>query len=216
MLKTTAKLAALLGAGVLSSQAFAVLPTLTADPNATANNTNAYNAYQAGSYNTNTTAAQPVLVSPQLTNLITGNQSVPRAAVADNSALTNRVLVSVVGRDASGQEALSPITPQTQLTRGNVLEYRGYITNQGSERVRNMKVTFDIPANMELINQADLEPARAYGSVDGVNFQYMPLKMNVGGVLQDVPMSQYRAVQWEIPGLGLNEVAMVKYRLRVK
>lgn len=211
MLKTTAKFAALLAAGVLSSQAFAVLPTLTADPNS---NNAAYDGYNTGSYPSAT--AQPVMASPQLTNLISGNQSVPRAPAANNAALTSRVLVSVVGRDATGQEALSPITPQTQVASGNVLEYRGYITNQGSERVRNMKVTFDIPANMELISQADLEPARARGSVDGVNFQYMPLKMNVGGVLQDVPMSQYRAVQWEIPGLGLNEVAMVKYRLRVK
>ena len=211
MLKTTAKFAALLAAGVLSSQAFAVLPTLTADPNA---NNAAYNGYNTGSYNNAT--AQPVIASPQLTNLISGNQSVPRAPAANNAALSSRVLTSVVGRDATGQEALSPITPQTQVASGNVLEYRGYITNQGSERVRNMKATFDIPANMELISQADLEPARARGSVDGVNFQYMPLKMNVGGVLQDVPMSQYRAVQWEIPGLGLNEVAMVKYRLRVK
>lgn len=211
MLKTTAKFAALLAAGVLSNQAFAVLPTLTADPNS---NNAAYNGYNTGSYTSAT--AQPVMASPQLTNLISGNQSVPRAPAANNAALTSRVLVSVVGRDATGQEALSPITPQTQVASGNVLEYRGYITNQGSERVRNMKVTFDIPANMELISQADLEPARARGSVDGVNFQYMPLKMNVGGVLQDVPMSQYRAVQWEIPGLGLNEVAMVKYRLRVK
>lgn len=211
MLKTTAKFAALLAAGVLSSQAFAVLPTLTADPNS---NNAAYNDYNTGSYTSAT--AQPVMASPQLTNLISGNQSVPRAPAANNAALISRVLASVVGRDATGQEALSPITPQTQVASGNVLEYHGYITNQGSERVRNMKVTFDIPANMELISQADLEPARARGSVDGVNFQYMPLKMNVGGVLQDVPMSQYRAVQWEIPGLGLNEVAMVKYRLRVK
>lgn len=211
MLKTTAKFAALLAAGVLSSQAFAVLPTLTADPNS---NNAAYNDYNTGSYTSAT--AQPVMASPQLTNLISGDQSVPRAPAANNAALSSRVLTSVVGRDATGQEALSPITPQTQVASGNVLEYRGYITNQGSERVRNMKATFDIPANMELISQADLEPARARGSVDGVNFQYMPLKMNVGGVLQDVPMSQYRAVQWEIPGLGLNEVAMVKYRLRVK
>lgn len=201
---------ALLIMGLVSSQAFAVLPTVTADPNT--NNTN----------NTNNPTAHPVIVDPNLTNLIIGNQSIPRAPASAStnpsasSALTSRVLVSVVGRDASGQEALSPVTPQTRLASGNVLEYRGYITNQSGERVRNMKVTFDIPENMELISQADLEPNRAYGSIDGVKFQYMPLKMNVGGVLQDIPLSKYRAVQWDVPGLGLNEVAMVKYRLRVK
>ena len=79
-----------------------------------------------------------------------------------------------------------------------------------------MKVTMNIPANMELLSTTDVMPERAYGSTDGNSFHYMPLKANMGGSMQNLPMSYYKAVQWDITGLGLNEVAMVKYRLKVK
>jgi hypothetical protein len=133
-----------------------------------------------------------------------------------DNAIQSRILASVVSQDAQGQEVLSPITAQTRLASGNVVEYRGYLTNHGTDRVRNMKVTMNIPANMELLSTTDVMPERAYGSTDGNSFHYMPLKANMGGSMQNLPMSYYKAVQWDITGLGLNEVAMVKYRLKVK
>lgn len=135
---------------------------------------------------------------------------------AQNSQLETRILASVLSTDAQGQQILSPITAQTKLTSGNVIEYHGYITNKGAERIRNVTVTLDIPANTELLSLEGLSPTRAKGSADGVKFQAMPLKTNINGVLQDLPMQYYKAVQWDIAGLGLNEVATVKYRVRVK
>lgn len=111
---------------------------------------------------------------------------------------------------------LSPVNAQTRLASGNIVEYRGYLTNNSPDRIRNMKVTMNIPANMELVSTSDVEPTRAFGSMDGANFQYMPLKTNMNGVRQNLPMAYYKAIQWDVPGLGLNEVAMVKYRLKVK
>lgn len=130
--------------------------------------------------------------------------------------IQTRILASIVSQDPQGQEVLSPINAQTRLASGNIVEYRGYLTNNSADRIRNMKVTMNIPANMELVSTNDVLPTRAYGSMDGTNFQYMPLKTNMNGVLQNLPMSYYKAVQWDVPGLGLNEVAMVKYRLKVK
>ncbi|ELA09312.1 hypothetical protein MOMA_02865 [Moraxella macacae 0408225] len=127
-----------------------------------------------------------------------------------------RILASVLSTDSQGQQVLSPITTQTKLTSGNVIEYHGYIINKSSERIRNVTVTFDIPANTELLSLEDLSPVRAKGSTDGVKFQNMPLKTNTNGVLQNLPIKYYKAVQWDILGLGLNEVATVKYRVRVK
>ena len=146
---------------------------------------------------------------------VDNNQAAPISAPVASQVQT-RILASVVGRDPQGQEVLSPVNAQTRLASGNVVEYRGYLTNNSPDRIRNMKVTMNIPANMELVSTSDVEPARAFGSMDGVNFQYMPLKTNMNGVLQNLPMAYYKAIQWDVPGLGLNEVAMVKYRLKVK
>ena len=146
---------------------------------------------------------------------VDNNQAAPISAPAAGQVQT-RILASVVGQDPQGQEVLSPVNAQTRLASGNVVEYRGYLTNNSADRIRNMKVTMNIPANMELVSTSDVEPTRAFGSMDGANFQYMPLKTNMNGVLQNLPMAYYKAIQWDVPGLGLNEVAMVKYRLKVK
>ena len=146
---------------------------------------------------------------------VDNNQAAPISAPVAGQVQT-RILASVVGHDPQGQEVLSPVNAQTRLASGNVVEYRGYLTNNSPDRIRNMKVTMNIPANMELVSTSDVEPTRAFGSMDGANFQYMPLKTNMNGVLQNLPMAYYKAIQWDVPGLGLNEVAMVKYRLKVK
>lgn len=175
-----------------SATAMAVLPTVALDP---------VNNAAPLAPTTATTATSPAT-------------SLPVTPIANQ--LQTRLLASVVSQDSQGQEVLNPINVQTRLVSGNIVEYRGYVTNNSPERIRNMKVTLSIPANMELLGTTDVVPERAYGSMDGVNFQYMPLKTNIGGVLQNLPMSYYKAVQWDVPGLGLNEVAMVKYRLKVK
>ncbi|WP_394261996.1 hypothetical protein [Moraxella boevrei] len=141
---------------------------------------------------------------------------VQNTSPTQNVQLETRILASALSTDAQGQQVLSPITAQTKLTSGNVIEYHGYITNKSPERIRNVTVTLDIPANTELLSLKGLSPTRAKGSADGVKFQNMPLKTNINGVLQDLPMQYYKAVQWDIAGLGLNEVATVKYRVRVK
>lgn len=210
----------------LTQQVLAVLPTVTADP------TNVGDAVNGGAVSLPTqfsvAPAQPIVTRP-LSNPIAAqaplavNQThTSYLPVSSNTAseataqLTPKVLASLVTRDAQGQEILAPVDAQTRLMSGNLVEYHAYITNTSPDRVRSVKVTLAIPANTELTSLADMTPARPYGSTDGVNFQYMPLKANIGGVLQELPMSYYKAVRWHIEGLGLNEVAEVKFRVRVK
>lgn len=160
-------------------------------------------------------STQALAVMP-VSGMATTDMNANPVQTAQNAQLETRILASALSTDAQGQQVLSPITAQTKLTSGNVIEYHGYITNKGAERIRNVTVTLDIPANTELLSLEGLSPTRAKGSADGVKFQAMPLKTNINGVLQDLPMQYYKAVQWDIAGLGLNEVATVKYRVRVK
>lgn len=212
-----------------AQSASAVLPTVTLDPTtdpkqlsnnltatasttATTSNNAAIPATAISPVNTaSTTSTGNVAALPPMASSTAATVSNPAA-----SQIQQRLLASLVSRDEAGKEVLSPVTAQTRVRSGNIIEYRGYVINISPERVRNLKVSFDLPSNTELMSLSDLSPERAMGSSDGVTFQYMPLKTSINGTLQELPMSYYKAVRWNIEGLGLNEVAEVKYRVRVK
>ncbi|MDE0843688.1 MAG: hypothetical protein OSA85_06460, partial [Psychrobacter pacificensis] len=97
---------------------------------------------------------------------------------------------------------------------GNVLEYQGYFTNTNADRVRKMTVTMSIPDQVELLGT--VAPEFPYGSVDGNNFARMPLRTKVDNQLQDVALKYYKAVRWDLEGVGLNDTVAVRYRARVK
>lgn len=164
-------------------------------------------------------AAVAVLPSVELDKTATTTaiplSPITASAGSNASQIQTRLTAGIVSVDAQGKETLAPLTAQTQLTSGNVVEYHGYVINGSPDRVRKMKVTFAIPANMELV-AGSVAPEPVYGSNDGQTFNYMPIKANINGVLQNMPMSYYKTLQWDVAGLGLNEVAEVKYRAKVK
>jgi len=129
-------------------------------------------------------------------------------------AVNSKITASLVSVDANGQEILVPVNTNTRLQSGNVLEYQGYFTNTNADRVRKMTVTMSIPEQVELLNT--VSPEFPYGSVDGNNFARMPLRTKVDNQLQDVAPKYYKAVRWDLEGVGLNDTVAVKYRARVK
>ena len=80
--------------------------------------------------------------------------------------------------------------------------------------VRKMTVTMSIPQQVELLGA--VAPDFPYGSVDGNNFSRMPLRGQVDGKVQEIPLQYYQAVRWDLEGIGLNDTVKVKYRARVK
>ncbi|MGO2277893.1 MULTISPECIES: hypothetical protein [unclassified Psychrobacter] len=129
-------------------------------------------------------------------------------------AVNSKITASLVSVDANGQEILVPVDTNTRLQSGNVLEYQGYFTNTNADRVRKMTVTMSIPEQVELLET--VAPEFPYGSVDGNNFSRMPLRTKVDNQLQDVALKYYKAVRWDLEGVGLNDTVAVKYRARVK
>lgn len=129
-------------------------------------------------------------------------------------AVNSKITASLIGVDANGKEQLVPVTADTRLQSGNILEYQGLFTNTNPDRVRKMTVTMTIPEQVEMIG--GIAPDFSYGSADGNTFARMPLRANINGKLQEVPLQYYKAVRWDIDGLGLNDTVMVKYRARVK
>ncbi len=129
-------------------------------------------------------------------------------------AVNTKITASLISVDANGNEALVPVTADTRLQSGNILEYQGFFTNTNADRVRKMTVTMSIPEQVELLG--GVMPDFPYGSVDGNSFARMPLKGNINGQSQEIPLGYYKAVRWDIEGVGLNDTVMVQYRAKVK
>ena len=141
-------------------------------------------------------------------------QAVDNSSRSTSQAINSKITASLVTVDPNGKELLVPVTGSTRLQSGNVLEYQGLFTNTNPDRVRKMTVTMTIPEQVEMLD--GLAPDFPFGSADGNTFARMPLRANIDGKLQEVPLTFYKAVRWDLEGLGLNETATVKYRARVK
>lgn len=161
------------------------------------------------------TQASAMLPTPEPT---LGNplavQSADNNSRSTSQAINSKITASLVSVDANGKELLVPVTSSTRLQSGNVLEYQGLFTNTNPDRVRKMTVTMTIPEQVEMLG--GIAPDFPFASADGSTFARMPLRANIDGKLQEIPLTFYKAVRWDLEGLGLNETATVKYRARVK
>ena len=142
------------------------------------------------------------------------NQASTNSGNSSVQAVNSKVTASLISVGADGQEVLVPVNANTRLQSGNVLEYQGYFTNTNADRVRKMTVTMSIPEQVELLRT--VSPDFPYGSADGDTFARMPLRGKVDNQLQEIPLKYYKAVRWDIEGVGLNDTVAVKYRARVK
>ncbi|MGP4717104.1 hypothetical protein ACTXGL_10750 [Psychrobacter sp. T6-6] len=160
------------------------------------------------------TQASAMLPTPE--QAVDSSMAMQASASGNSSAqaVNSKITASLVSVDANGQETLVPVDTNTRLQSGNVLEYKGYFTNTNADRVRKMTVTMSIPDQVELLGT--VAPDFPYGSVDGNNFARMPLRTKVDNQLQDVALRYYKAVRWDLEGVGLNDTVAVKYRARVK
>ena len=143
-----------------------------------------------------------------------GNYAMSNNSVSNAQAVSSKITASLISVDANGQESLVAVDDNTRLQSGNILEYQGFFTNNNADRVRKMTVTMSIPEQVELLK--NVSPEFGFASVDGNTFARMPLRGQVNGQVQEIPLQYYQALRWNLEGVGLNDTVMVKYRARVK
>ncbi|WP_255504040.1 hypothetical protein [Moraxella sp. VT-16-12] len=133
---------------------------------------------------------------------------------ADDSADFISVVNAFVVKSNNGVETLIPVTLGTAVQAGDVLEYQGLFTNTG-DRVRKMDVTLSIADGLELVG--GVMPQHASASMDGNRFVRMPIRVKgANGQVQNLPLSDYKALRWTIEDVGLGGTAVVKYRAKIK
>ncbi len=133
-----------------------------------------------------------------------------------NQQLDQQLAVFLV-RMVEGQEqlmALNGSNGASTFQAGDILEYRSYITNNMPNRIRSMQVTMSIPSDVELIGHT--VPEFAMGSLDQSRFYPVPLQTQRDGMIQNIALSKYQALRWQVEDLDLGETATLSYRARVK
>lgn len=130
--------------------------------------------------------AQGSLAKPQASGDLVSTLSVTRAAVAANGKETRE--------------------PASTAKPGDVLEYTVDYRNNGKSAVRQLQATLPVPAGTEFILNST-RPSGATASLDGVQFEDIPLKkrtQQVDGkvVEQLVPYAQYRFLRWPAQDLA--------------
>lgn len=208
--KTMRKLSALLAVMTLTATAHAVLPTPTDEVSFVAKPTGNPNA--PTTYNT---PVQPVVTPVAVAPLQTTLPNPPLNTLQNQTAQGNitSVVNAFVVQNINGQEMLTPVNANTPVKSGDILEYQGLFTNHG-ERVRSMDVTLTIDDKLELVG--GLSPSFAHASVDHSRFVRMPIRANIGGQVQELPLSYYKALRWTVEDIGMGGTAVVKYRAIVK
>ena len=126
--------------------------------------------------------------------------------------LTARKVVTTAGGSQSYQ-------PADKASPGDVIEYQALYTNQGTSPVKNLIPTMPVPAGMEYI-PGSAKPAQVMASLDGKNFEAVPLKRKVTlpsgkQEVRDVPYEEYRFVRWNAGDMAAGSSTMVSARTRV-
>lgn len=95
----------------------------------------------------------------------------------------------------------------------DIIEYRATYTNNTAGAIKGLKATLPVPADTQYIGVSS--PAGALASTDGVNFAAMPLKKTVNGKTVEVPLKDYRALQWQVVELASKKSITVTAQTKV-
>lgn len=63
-----------------------------------------------------------------------GSTQTSSSANSNAQAVNTKITASLISVDANGNEVLVPVTAETRLQSGNILEYQGYFTNTNADR----------------------------------------------------------------------------------
>ena len=95
----------------------------------------------------------------------------------------------------------------------DIIEYRATYTNNTAGTIKGLKATLPIPADTQYTGTST--PAGAFASTDGINFAVAPLKKTVNGKTVNVPLKDYRALQWQVAELPSKKSVTVTAQTKV-
>ena len=135
---------------------------------------------------------------------------------AADPALEAKLVGFKVTQSADHKEVL---TLADKIAPGDLLKYQVVYQNNGKSAATKVKATLPLPLGTTY-EAGSAKPANATASLNGIDFAVMPLKRMVkksGGKLEEqfVPLSEYRALRWDLGDLAQKNKVEVSARARV-
>jgi uncharacterized repeat protein (TIGR01451 family) len=136
-------------------------------------------------------------------------QSSPQRGGVEVRLIQNKVV--------AGPNGTEQLVAADRAAPGELIEYRATYTNRGTAPVRDLAATLPIPVGMVYV-PGTLTPTTALAST-GTEFAPIPLKRKMRQpdgreVETDVPVTDYRSLQWRhlelAPGQSVSVVARVR------
>lgn len=139
--------------------------------------------------------------------------ALPAIAAAD---VSSHLVVQKVVTDTTGHEVLKSAA---DAKPGDVLQYRATYTNKGTSAAEHMLARLPIPVGTTLQTDSSLPPG-AFGSVNGVSFEPMPLMREIAGKdgkshREPVPLADIRVLRWDLGNLEPRQSKSIQLSVRV-
>ncbi|CAM3031727.1 hypothetical protein [Acinetobacter celticus] len=100
-----------------------------------------------------------------------------------------------------------------QVKPNSVLEYRVDYLNTSAKNLKNLKLNLPLPVSVNYTGQSF--PKDTYASLDGKNFAKAPLTRLENGKKVNIPLREYRALQWNVSELKPKQKISVSAQVRV-
>jgi uncharacterized repeat protein (TIGR01451 family) len=130
--------------------------------------------------------------------------------------LTITLTAQKVLKDAKGKEVFSGAE---KVKPGDVVEYRASYANISKAALSGVIANLPVPEGMVYVDKT-ANPAAATATVDGVKYDAVPLKRKVKDkagkeVVQLVPLSEYKGLNWSLGNIQAGKTRVVSARVRV-
>lgn len=138
----------------------------------------------------------------------------PAATKPDVESVLSQKLITI------GADKKELATDVKNVGPGQIIEYRATYANKGKAAVTNFVATLPIPEGTEYQGGTARPAAGAKATIGDGKFLPIPLKRKVKlpdgkEVERDVPLAQYKALQWSLGELGAGKTVVISARVRV-
>jgi len=119
-----------------------------------------------------------------------------------------------------GADKKETLVEAKDVKPGEIIEYQATYTNKGQARVTNLTASLPIPEGTEFLRASAKPTLGVKASLGDGKFDAIPLKRKVKTpdgkeVEQEVPLAQYRVLQWNLGELAPGKSTTVSARVRI-
>jgi len=113
----------------------------------------------------------------------------------------------------ANQKVKKELKATDQVKPQALLEYKVEYSNASSQSLKNLKLNLPLPVDVTYTGQS--LPKDAYASVDGKSFAKAPLTRMENGKKVNVPLAEYRVLQWNVSELKPKQKIIVSAQVQV-